>query len=263
MRRLSFKRDGLRLSYLDAGGDGHALIALHSHWLEASTFEALAEAMAPEWRVIALDQRGHGYSDHALSYTRNDYLEDLRAFFAHLKLNEAVVLGNSLGGVNAYQFAARHPALVQGLIIEDIGVEIADDTSFAMAWEGTFPTQAELTERIGQRFLPYLRNSIREEPGGWRLAFEPREMVSSQSYINGNHWDDWLASSCPVLLLRGKQSRVTDQQHMELMAARRPNTRLSCLEGGHVLHMDSPEAFTEIVKVFLNEIIPQARLNGR
>ena len=115
MERREFQHDGLRFSFLDSGGDGDVLIALHAHLMEAVTYAPLAAAL-PKWRVVALDQRGHGYSDHSRSYTRNDYIQDVEALFEHLDLNEAVLLGNSLGGANAYQFAARHPERVRGLI---------------------------------------------------------------------------------------------------------------------------------------------------
>ncbi len=81
--------------------------------MEGVTFAPLAAARAPAWRVVALDQRGHGHSDHAPragGYAREAYLGDVTALVAHLGLDTAVLLGNSLGGVNAYQFAARRPA---------------------------------------------------------------------------------------------------------------------------------------------------------
>ena len=70
-------------------------------------------------------------------------------------------MGNSLGGVNAYQFAARHPERVEALVIEDIGAAPDADASFVLAWEGTFPTREALEEHIGQRLLPYITDSFR------------------------------------------------------------------------------------------------------
>jgi len=81
----------------------------------AETFIPLAAPLAPGWRLIALDQPGHGYTTHAAGYTRKHYLADLSALFDHLRINEAVILGHSLGGVNAYQFAALYPQFVRGL----------------------------------------------------------------------------------------------------------------------------------------------------
>jgi len=254
MKRHQFQHDGLTFSYLDSVGDGQTLIALHAHWMEGLTFAPLAAKLAPEWRVVALDQRGHGHSDHAPSYTRDDYLGDMAALFAHLGLEEAVVLGNSLGGVNAYQFAARHPEQVSALIIEDIGVEDSGGgMDFVLAWQGNFATREQLAEQVGPRYLPYLQESFRQTPGGWKLAFDPQEMVMSQSHMKGNHWADWLATRCPALLIRGLESKVTTPSHLEQMAARRPNTRLRSMDGGHVVHFDNPVGFTEEVKTFLQD----------
>ena len=144
MQRHNFQHDGLNLSYLDTGGVDETLVALHSHWMEGQTFDSLAAALAPGWRVIALDQRGHGYSGHAATYMREDYLGDIDALLAHLGISRTVLLGNSLGGVNAYQFAARHPDRVRALIVEDIGTVIGDDTSFALSWSGVFKTCQDL-----------------------------------------------------------------------------------------------------------------------
>jgi esterase len=247
-------RDGLRLSYLDAGGHGQPLIALPAHWMEAVTFAPLAAALAPGWRVIALDQRGHGHSDHAPregGYSREAYLADVAALYDHLGIETAVLLGNSLGGVNAFQFAARHPEKVRALIVEDIGVVLSEDLRFTFAWGGTFPTRQALAERVGERLAPYLADAFREVEGGWRLAFDPLDMVASQKALNGDHGTDWLATDCPALLIRGRESRVTSAEMLQEMADRRPNTRLVTLDGGHVTHMDAPDAFAAEVHGFL------------
>jgi len=254
MKRNQFHHDGLALSYLDACGESQALIALHALWMEAITYTPLATALGPTWRVIALDQRGHGHSDHALSYTRENYLGDLTALFEHLKIDNAVLLGNSLGGINAYQFAAQHPERVRALVIEDIGAVTIADASFTLAWGGVFPSREALAERIGERLLPYLLDSIRKTSAGWRLAFDPKEMVASQIQLNGDHWTDWLASSCPALLIRGRESPLTTQDHLEEMAARRPNTHLVTLDGGHVVHVDNTSGFTDTVREFLHDL---------
>ncbi|MEJ2217673.1 MAG: alpha/beta hydrolase [Gemmatimonadota bacterium] len=254
MKRHDYQNDGLRLSYLDAGGSGAPLIALHAHWMEGVTYEPLAAALAPAWRVIAPDQRGHGHSDHAPSYGRDDYLGDLQALYEHLGLHDAVLLGNSLGGVNAYQFAARHPQRVRGLIIEEIGTIVSDDASFVLPWSGVFPSREALEERLGPRFAPYLEPSFRETPGGWRLAFEPRDMVASQAGLGGDHWADWLASDCPALVVRGRDSRVTDPDIIRQMGERRRNTRVVTLDAGHVVHMDAASDFEKAVRAFLDRL---------
>lgn len=254
MKRQVFTINGLKLSYLDTGGAGLPLLALHSHWMEGQTYVPLAEALTPQWRVVALDQRGHGYSDHANSYTGGDYLADITGLLDRLDIKDTVILGNSLGGANAYQFAARYPERVRALIIEDIGAIIDDDSHFVLQWSGFYPTRDELAQRIGSRLLPYLTNSFRETAQGWTLAFDPNDMLQSQLNLNGDHWDDWLASSCPALLLRGRDSPITTQQMMQAMADKRPNTQFATLAGGHVLHVDNSQEFIAVVKKFLQSL---------
>lgn len=144
---------------------------------------------------------------------------------------------------------------MSALIIEDMGVEESPDAdfSFVLAWQGAFATREELAERIGSRYTPYLQDSFRHTASGWKLAFDPREMVESQRLLAGDHWADWLASNCPALVIRGRESKVTTQAHVEQMAARRCNTRLVSLEGGHVVHFDNLAGFTQAVKAFLQD----------
>ncbi len=222
--------------------------------MEASTFAPLARALFPEWRVIAVDQRGHGDSDRAISYTRDDYIGDLAAFMDQLAMDRAVLLGHALGGVNAYQFAARHPGRVEALIIEESGAVIQEDTFFSLSWTGCFSSRRVLSERIDPQLLPYLLDSMRDTPAGARLAFDPNDTVMSGQLLNGDHWADWLASPCPALLLRGRDSRFSEAAEFEQMAARRANTSLVTLAGGHVVHHDNPAGFLDAVREFLGRL---------
>ncbi|AWN31768.1 hypothetical protein DKG71_42035 [Streptomyces sp. NEAU-S7GS2] len=114
--RSALTVDGRTLSYVDFGGPGRPLLALHGHMSEGLSYAELAARLAPEWRVLAPDQRGHGESDRAADYSREGYLADLKALMDHLNLDRAALLGHSLGAINAYQFAARHPERVTALI---------------------------------------------------------------------------------------------------------------------------------------------------
>jgi len=251
MQRNHFLHGELGLSYLDTGGKGPVLIALHGHWMEGETFRRLSAHLKPGWRTVAPDQRGHGYSDHTPTYRRDDYLADLLALYEHLQIEQAVLLGHSLGGVNAYQFAARHPERVRGLIIEDIGAVVDADMGFIREWGGTHATREALARRIGERLLPYVEPSIRHTEAGWQLAFDVDDILTSQAELNGDHWADWLGSDCPALLLRGRDSPLSKPELFEQMAQRRPHTELVTLAGGHVIHADNLIGFTEAVKGFL------------
>jgi esterase len=252
MMRRSFAHDGLTLSYLDQGGDGIPIVALHAYWMEAGTYTDLAEELAPQWRLIALDQRGHGHSDHADDLSWDAFIGDLAAFLAHLKIDEPVILaGNSLGGTVAFRFAARWPGKVRAMIVEEAPAEYDGDLNFMREWAGIYPTRAALEAKIGERLAWSVAPSFRQTSEGWTLAFSPDALADAQVGLNGDFWGDWSASDCPVLLVRGSQSRAVDGAVLKKMAAERANTKLATFDAGHVVHHDVPTAFATAVRSFL------------
>lgn len=254
MRRTCFQHRDVTLSYLDTGGDGPLMVALHAMWMEARSFEEFARAM-PEWRVVSLDQRGHGLSDHSSNYSRTAFVEDIAALLDHLGAREPVVLvGNSLGAMNAFVFAARYPERVRAMVIEEGPPESHATMDFVLEWRGVFATREDLEHRIGERLAWSVAPSFRETAQGWTLAFDPDDLVSMQTVLNGDLWPDWLATTCPALVVRGTQSKAVDGAVLEAMAARRPHTGLVTLEAGHVTHHDDAPGFNRAVREFLGDL---------
>jgi pimeloyl-ACP methyl ester carboxylesterase len=256
MQRCSFERDGLTLSYLDSGGNRPLIIALHAMWMEARTFEGFATSML-EWRVVSMDQRGHGLSDHSSDYSRDAFIGDFAALLDHLGASEpAVLIGNSLGGINAFFFAARHPNRVRAMVIEESPPEqhAHDPFAFVLDWRGVYPTSEALEQKIGERLAWSVKPSFRERAHGWTLAFDPEDLVAMAKTLQGDFWDEWLASTCPALVVRGTNSKVVDGEKLKSMAARRPNTEFVSLEAGHVTHHDDPAGFVSSVRAFLRKI---------
>ena len=254
MQRFGFEHDGLTLSYLDTGSDRPLIIALHAMWMEARSFEDFASSM-PEWRVVSLDQRGHGLSDHSTDYSRAAFVGDIAALLNHLRVREPVVLiGNSLGGTNAFIFAARHPQRVRALVIEEGPPEQHESMTFILEWRGLYPTSEALEQKIGERLAWSVKPSFRETAHGWTLAFDPDELVGMKDVLNGNFWDEWMRSTCPALVVRGTDSKAVDGKLLESMAARRPNTELVTLKAGHVTHHDDPAGFVSHVRAFLGKL---------
>ncbi|TXS54199.1 alpha/beta fold hydrolase [Streptomyces sp. t39] len=250
--RGSFEVDGRRLSYLDFGGPGPVLVALHGHFSEGADFAPLAEKLGSAWRVIALDQRGHGESDRAGDYERSGYVGDVRAFLDHLGLTRVALLGHSLGGVNAYQFAARHPGRVTALVVEDAGAVCDIGLTFAKNLPPRVATRDGLVEALGAA-APYLERTFRERAEGWGFSFDAADTVRSQQALSGVHWHDWLSVRCPTLLVRGAHSDELSASHARDMAAQR-SVRLVELPAGHVVHHDQPDAFAACVGEFLASV---------
>ncbi|MFI6170646.1 alpha/beta fold hydrolase [Nocardia sp. NPDC051052] len=255
--RAAFDIDGRHLSYLDFGGTGRPLLALHGHMSDAASFAGLAERLAPGWRLIALDQRGHGYSDRAQDYTRAGYLDDITALLDHLGLDSVVLVGHSLGGINAYQFAARHPERVEAFIDADgpasLGLDGANPLQFVLALPYAAPTRQELVDGMGPMAAMF-GDLVRERAdGSWALPFHPRDIVDSEGHVHGDHWADWTASSCPALLIRANHG-VIPREQADAMIQRRPNTHLVELDTDHFIYATDPDGFAKTVNEFLTNL---------
>ncbi|WP_338118026.1 alpha/beta hydrolase [Streptomyces coryli] len=216
----------------------------------------MAERLAPDWRVIAPDQRGHGASDRAADYSREGYPADLEALMDHLGLRAAALLGHSLGAINAYQFAARHPARVTALVNAEGCAELGLDGSNPLAFvlnlpAGTAPTREAYVDRLGP-FAPHFAAAVHEHPDGtWGLPFHPQDIVNSEEQVHGDHWSDWTAATCPALLVRGTKGGVLPDEQAAEMVRRRPGTRLAELATDHFVYANEPAGFAEAVRTFL------------
>ncbi|MCY9590160.1 alpha/beta hydrolase [Paenibacillus chitinolyticus] len=259
-KRNYFRSGANELSYVDYGGDDRpVLLLLHGHMNDAGTFAFLASRLRKDWRVIGLDQRGHGWSGHPADgdYSRESYITDiLNLVRQELGGQPVVILGHSLGGVNAYQLAARYPEYVRAVIVEDIGAEIHADLSFAEKLPERSTTLQDLRDslaRLGLKAIDYFSESVFEDEKGWGFRTDLTGMRSSQENINGQWWEDWLSSTCPILLIHGKKSFVMNAEQAKLMQSRRPNTSLEIFENcGHGVHSDDPDGFYAVVKKFLD-----------
>ena len=259
-QRKYFQSGPLTLSYLDYGGDSrHILLLLHGTMNDARTYEGLIGPLEG-WRVISLDQRGHGWSDHSpdKDYSRDSYVEDVANLIRDKLGGQPVtILGHSLGGINAYQCAARYPDLVQAVMVEDIGVEIAVDMSFVKQLPERAASLQDLRDalvRSGVRAIGYFSESVVHDDNGWGFRADLQGMNVSAQQVTGVWWDDWLSSTCPMLLIHGRHSFVLDLNQAERMVARRANTQLVVFDDcGHSVHTDDPAGFVEVIKTFLDE----------
>lgn len=246
-----------RIAYRDYGGNGPNLLALHGTFSRSATFEPLAAALSGTCRVVTIDQRGHGLSDRAPDYSRAGYVADAEAAIERLGLAPAIVLGHSLGGINAYQLAARRPDLVRALVIEDIGAVVTSDFSFLAAWPRRFPTFRALHAFLRQNMnaIDYFLESAHEFDDGWGFRWEADDMIATAREASGDWWRDWLGSSCPALLIHGHKSFALTTEHAREVAARRPNTKLvEAPHCGHTPHDEDPELFNRTVREFVQSL---------
>jgi pimeloyl-ACP methyl ester carboxylesterase len=112
--------NGIRLHYLDWGGEGPTLIFLTGMGCSAYLFKQFAPRFTGQFRVLALTRRGQGDSDYPeTGYDADTLTEDIRQFMDRLQVEKAVLAGHSLAGVELTHFAATYPTRVERLIYLD------------------------------------------------------------------------------------------------------------------------------------------------
>lgn len=111
--------NGIQVSYADSGGDGPAVVLSHGYLMDASMFDAQVAALAPEYRVITWDARGHGGTAAPGPFSYWDSARDVLALLDHLGIGEAVLGGMSQGGFLSLRAAILAPQRVRGLVLID------------------------------------------------------------------------------------------------------------------------------------------------
>jgi pimeloyl-ACP methyl ester carboxylesterase len=264
--------NGLRFHYRDWGNAGaQPLVCLHGFTSHARSWDTFARAMRDQYHVLALDQRGHGESDWATDYHPQRRVEDLEAFVAALGLNRFVLLGLSMGGRVAFQYAARHPDQVERLVIVDIapqtdqrgarrindGLRVNDvfrdpEEAFRVARQANpRPPDDELHSRV-------LNGLKQRDDGTWTYRYDVALRNNSGARVMPTPEEierDWASLAnitCPTLLVRGAESDILSRELAERMVRSIPNCRLvEVSDSGHSVPLDNPTGFLAAVKTFL------------
>ena len=126
----SVQRDGVTLAFEEARGAGDPVVLVHGWCCDHTYFAPQFEHFAKEGRrVVALDLRGHGASDKPHErYTMQGFADDVAFVCGHLGLTKAVVIGHSMGGIVAFDLAARYPGLLSALVMLDAAIVLPPES---------------------------------------------------------------------------------------------------------------------------------------
>ena len=247
------------------------VLMLHGVTGHARTGDDEAAAFAARYRVLALDQRGHGDSDPSpnADYTVATLSSDVAAFTEALGLSHLSIVGLSMGGRVAIAFAGQASARIDRLVIVDIGPEISQagmvrvGTLMARSPE-RFPslehalafhrltnplyTEAMLRHRVEHGTKPL-------DGGGltWKYDRGLRDAVRAGTWRDPiDLWPLWRAIACPILLVRGGDSDVLSPEIAKRMLDENPNARFAEVAGaGHTVPGDQPAVFQALLAEFL------------
>lgn len=160
IERHSIIRDGVELNFL-ACGSGQVVVILHGLAGESGEFAPTLAGLSQHFRVVALDQRGHGRSTRRpRDMSRRAYVQDVVALIEHVSSNKPIhLVGQSMGAQTAMLVAAKHPDLVQSLVLleGDAGSGVSGGAEqlgmFFASWPVPFPDDAAARAFLGDSSL--------------------------------------------------------------------------------------------------------------
>jgi esterase len=268
----------LRFHYLEWGKPtDRPLVMLHGMGQTAHSWDFAALALCDRYRIVALDQRGHGDSDWApnAEYSLSAHQGDLAAVLSALDLDDIVLMGLSMGGRNAFTYAANHPAQVAALIVVDSAPELqrsGADTIRRFVKDmdvlDTFEEFVDKTRKYNPRrsdrqIRGSLTNNLKQLPDGrWTWKYDrvfrsPDAKPWTDPDIVERMWQKVEGVQCPALVVRGAGSKVLSQKTAEEMAERLQNGRLAVVpDAGHLVPGDNPTGFHQVVNQFLADTPP-------
>ena len=258
-------------------GAGPVLLLLHGVTRCGADWEPLLPALAAHWKVIALDQRGHGTSPRAGSYIVTDYIADALRFVQEETADPVVIFGHSLGAMVTAVVAAELPDRVRGIILEDPPFHTMGNRIAGSAWQAQFTgmreaarkggSVEEITDALADIHLPasgggFKRlGELRDRASlAWsaeclsQLAPEVLTPVIEGRWLDGYDFPDALSRvRCPTLLLQADPSAggaLTDADAESLMSIVPDCQHVRFLSCGHNLHRDRPEEVLQALREF-------------
>lgn len=257
-------RDGVRLVCRDWGGSGPPVVLLHGLAGHAGEWDATAARLRAAHRVVAVDQRGHGASEHLpADVSRDAYVGDVLAVTEQLGLESPVLVGQSLGGHTAVLTAARHPGLVRALVLVEAGAgEPSPDTpahigAWLDSWPVPFPSRDAAVRYFGGGPVGEgWADGLQERDGRLWPRFDRDVMVGSLAETARRSFaPEWSGVTCPTLLVLARASLLAPMEIDELLRRRPDMTSVSVPGTGHDLHLQRPGVLTDLISAFL----PDAR----
>ena len=245
-------------------GQGPPLIILHGLFGSSDNWHTLARRWGVSFTVYALDQRNHGSSPHESTMNYDEMVQDLIQFIKQEKLETVNIIGHSMGGKVAMQFASQYGDVVNNLVVLDIGVGQmggkhapilkALETLNLDEYDSRDAVQKALEEFVESESIRQFlqKNVMRRVDGSYSWKFNRAALLDNyEGLIAGLDLDQPFLG--PVLFLRGEYSDYLEPElSTELLQPFPLAQMLTIAGGGHWLHAEQPDAvFQQILDFFL------------
>lgn len=243
-------------------GSGQPFIILHGLMGSADNWLTQAKILANQYHVYMVDQRNHGLSPHNDEFDYKVLANDIKDFINEHAIERPIILGHSMGGKAAMNFAVSNPTMLNRLIVVDIAPK-AYPVHHDNIVEGlkaipidTLQSRNEADEILSE-YVPeadvrqfLLKNLSRKPAGGftWKINLpvidKNLEKISADMQFTGSY-------NGPTLFVRGVKSNYVKDEDRQRIKELFPNSALITMDTGHWVQAEKPKEFVEVVKNFL------------
>lgn len=244
-------------------GEGHPLIILHGLFGMSDNWVSHARRLAEDFSVYLPDQRNHGKSGHHEVFNYAAMVDDLLEFMEAHNIETSYLLGHSMGGKTAMQFALDHPHKVSKLIVADISADeynhkhdVIIDAMLSVKLE-KYTSRSEVDKDL-EKSLPdprvrqfLLKNLYWKDRSslGWKANLE---VILEHLPEVFRALDAPTPFNKPSLFLRGSESPYILPRHLPRIKKLFPLSVVETIDGAsHWLHAEKPEEFYQLVMAFL------------
>ncbi|MCY7296820.1 alpha/beta fold hydrolase [Alteromonas sp. a30] len=281
MKNVSFQLDHIKLEGLSFGNANKPVVLATHGWLDnAASFIPLAERLN-DYHIVAVDYAGHGLSEPRPKgghYHFLDNIFDMNALIQQQGWQDVILLGHSMGGILASIYAASFPEHVRALVMveafgpltkgEETSPQQLHDAiksrhavaSKAVHHPSSFEMAVQARLAAGKMNTAsaelLMQRNVKEQNGMFSWRTDPRLRTLSPLRLTENQAKAFLSAiTCPTLSILGKQGFTELRDAQEKDAHLIQDFHTAEFEGGHHVHMDSPELVSEAMLAFFNKVL--------
>lgn len=243
-------------------GQGEPLIIMHGLFGMLDNWQTLGRQFAKDYTVFLVDLRNHGKSPHDPVMDYPTMAEDVKEFMEANWIYEAHILGHSMGGKTAMQFAAHYPEMVDKLVVVDIAPKIYPERhneifkamlSIDLSTDSREAIEEHLLSYIKEKdiILFLMKSLARSKKGGFRFKMNLPVLYENYAKILGEI-DMSEPYEKPALFLRGGNSNHVAESDYPLIKEKFPAAEIKTIAGaGHWVHAEKPKELYSDVLTFL------------
>ena len=261
------RRGGVEISVTDYENNLPPVVLLHGLAGSSRELRPTAEALSDSFRVLLIDQRGHGRSTRRPEdLSRQAFVDDVVCVLEQLAPGQRVTLiGQSMGAHTAFLTATRRPDLLHRLVMLEGHVAGEDDSgdtaraigTYFATWPASFQDRAAARAFLGDSPLAKAwLEDLESTPSGLRPRFDPDIMEQTITAVHVSYWEEWEHLAVPTMAIFGEQGMFSTEQQDELIR-RRPGTERAVIKGaGHDAHLENHLGWIAGLREYLSRPLP-------